>query len=66
VSLLTRLDRARTVEQICAASALTDFEDCQTLWAYRVIGLVRRTDAAPLPAAPLDADDGLGSVLPGE
>ncbi len=46
------------VESLCAGSVLNDFEVCRTLWAFRVIGLVRRIEAA----APLD-DDGLEYVL---
>src|SRR5438128_6713 len=43
-ALLASLADAVSVEQICETSALADFEVCQTLWAFRVIGLVRRAD----------------------
>jgi hypothetical protein len=34
----------RDVASICEASKLGDFEVCRTLWAFRVIGIVRRLD----------------------
>ena len=58
LALLTFLTQARTVEQICDASSLPDFEACRTLWGYRVVGVVRRLSATGAPAAP--EDDGLG------
>ena len=60
--LLTDLSGALDVETICRDSSLGDFETCRTLWAFRVIGLVRRIDTPPEVAAELE-DDGLGSVL---
>jgi len=60
-AILSRLEGTRNVDEICADSQLGSFEVCRTLWAYRVIGVVRRMDApAPRPAA---EDDGLGFVL---
>ena len=41
---------------------LNHFEACRNLWAFRVIGLIRR---APEAATPLD-DDGLEYVLPAD
>jgi hypothetical protein len=38
---------------------LNHFEACRALWAFRVIGLIRRVEAA----TPLD-DDGLEFVIP--
>jgi len=35
----------RDVASICQASKLGDFEVCRTLWAFRVIGILRRLDA---------------------
>jgi hypothetical protein len=58
LALLTYLTQPRTVEQICEASSLPDFEVCRMLWAYRVVGVVRRLSATGAPAAP--EDDGLG------
>lgn len=53
--------QGRSVEELCAESELNDFEVCRALWAFRVIGLVRR-----LPeAVPLD-EDGLEYVLPAD
>jgi hypothetical protein len=47
------------VEALCAESVLNHFEVCRNLWAFRVIGLLRRVEAA----TPLD-EDGLEFVLP--
>ncbi len=49
-----RGEREVEVEALCAQSALNHFEVCRDLWAFRVIGLVRRVEHA----TPLD-DDGL-------
>jgi hypothetical protein len=51
----------RTVDAICRGSSLSHFEVCRTLWAYQIIGIVRRVD--PLPAPVEVEDEGLGSVL---
>ena len=61
VALFRAIRGPRDVESLCAESSLSDFEVCRTLWAFRVIGLVRRTEAA----APLD-EDGLEYVLPSD
>jgi hypothetical protein len=62
-AILNQLEGERTVEDICKDSTLASFEVCRTLWAYRVIGVVRRVDTpAPRPAV---EDEGLGSVLAG-
>ena len=66
LSLLTTLHGTRTVEALCQESSLPDFEVCRTLWAFHVIGVVRRVDAAARPAAPPVVDEGLGFVLPPE
>jgi uncharacterized protein DUF4388 len=66
LSLLTGLDGTRTVEALCEGSSLTDFEVCRMLWAFRVIGLVRRVDAAAAVPEPDLMDEGLGLVLPPE
>jgi Domain of unknown function (DUF4388) len=62
LEILTSLHDERRVEEICDASALADFEVCQTLWAFRVIGLVRRLDV-PAPAVLAMEDEGLGFVI---
>ena len=60
-AILTALDGTRTVDEICGGSAMSSYEVCRTLWAYRVIGVVRRVDTpAPRPEA---EDEGLGFVL---
>jgi hypothetical protein len=66
LSVLTGLDGVRTVEEICRISSLADFEVCRTLWAFRVIGLVRRMDTAAALPEPDLMDEGLGLVLPPE
>ena len=66
LSLLTSLHGIRTVEALCQESSLPDFEVCRTLWAFRVIGIVRRVDAAARPSQPPLVDEGLGLVLPPE
>jgi hypothetical protein len=64
LALLTSLNGTRTVEALCEESSLSDFEVCRTLWAFRVIGLVRRADPAAARLAPPAMDDGLDLVLP--
>ncbi len=59
--LLRSARGVRDVESLCAESALNHFEVCRNLWAFRVIGLVRRVEQS----APLD-EDGLEYVLSGE
>lgn len=62
LSLLTSLNEAHSVAEICAESSLPDYEVCRTLWAFRVIGVVRRLDS-PGTARPDAEDEGLGFVL---
>src|SRR5262249_26413041 len=61
LSLLTDLNGTRSVRDTCGGSALADFEVCQTLWAFRVIGLVRL--ASREPARPEADEDGLALTL---
>lgn len=65
LSLLTGLQGTRTVDVICNDSTLTSFEVCRTLWAFRVIGIVRRVDTPPPAPKPEAEDEGLGFVLTG-
>jgi hypothetical protein len=58
-ALLRAVKGVRDVGSLLAESMLNHFEACRTLWAFRVIGLVRRVEAA----TPLD-EDGLEFVLP--
>ena len=59
---LTRAAKqARDVESLCAESVLNHFEVCRTLWAFRVIGLVKRLEHS----VPLD-EDGLEYILPAD
>ncbi len=61
LELLTGLHEARSVERICDDSSLPDIDVCRTLWAFRVIGALRRRDT-PRPEALAD-EEGLGAVL---
>ena len=61
LALLGSIDGARDLEALCKESDLGDFEVCRTMWAFRVMGLARRLDAA----APLD-EDGLEYIMPAE
>jgi hypothetical protein len=58
-SLLRSVKGRRTVESLCGDSVLNHFEVCRNLWAFRLVGLVRRVEHA----VPLD-EDGLEFVLP--
>ena len=62
--LLGRLYLPLTVDGLCGDPAMTDFDVCRTLWAFRVIGLVRRVDA-PAPAPEVE-DESVGIVVPEE
>ena len=45
------------------ASTLSDFELCRTLWAFAVVGVVRRVDVPP-PEPSID-DEGLAYIASG-
>jgi hypothetical protein len=62
LEILTGMREPQALGAICDASILPSIEVCRALWAYRVIGLVRRLDA-PEPARAALEDDGLGEVL---
>ena len=64
LGILTGLNEPRTVDQICEDSTLPDFEVCRTVWAFRVVGVLRRLDKPAHAAVSGPEDDGLGSVLP--
>ena len=53
--------KGRSVEELCRESQLNGFEACRALWAFRVIGLVKRFEETH----PLD-EDGLEYVLPAD
>jgi hypothetical protein len=44
--LLTGHEGERDVESICRESALSDYEVCRTLWAFRVIGVLKQVPPA--------------------
>jgi hypothetical protein len=64
LAILTHLTQPRTVEQICEASTLPNFEVCRTLWAYRVVGVVRRLGQTA--GAGATDEDGIGIMIDGE
>jgi hypothetical protein len=64
-AIVETLAEPRSLGEICAASTLADFEVCRAVWAFRVVGILRRTDV-PLRAVAATValeDDGLGDVL---
>ncbi len=61
LSLLTGLHEPQSVETICGESSLPDIDVCRTLWAFRVVGAVRRVDTPRKPT--LADEEGLGAVL---
>ena len=63
IALLRHIDAPARVEALCAATDLPDFEVCRVLWAFRVIGLIRRVDGAAAKAAELE-DESVGIVVP--
>jgi Domain of unknown function (DUF4388) len=66
LSLLTALNDVTEVEGLCRDSSLSDYDVCRTLWAFRVIGIIRRVDAPLAPLRPMAVDEGLDMVLPAE
>jgi hypothetical protein len=64
-AIVETLAQPRSVGEICAASTLADFEVCRAIWAFRVVGMLRRVEEAVRPAATGQVvdDDGLGDVL---
>jgi hypothetical protein len=49
--VLAQVNGRATVEQICDVSYLSNFETCRTLWAFQVLGIVRRGLAGDAAAA---------------
>jgi uncharacterized protein DUF4388/uncharacterized protein DUF4339/tetratricopeptide repeat protein len=47
--LLTEHEGERDVETICRESELSDYEVCRTLWAFRVIGVLKQIAPAGAP-----------------
>ena len=45
--LLSGHEGERDVETICRDSALSDYEACRTIWAFRVIGVLKQVPPAP-------------------
>jgi hypothetical protein len=61
-ALVRALNGDETVGELCDRPALSTMGVCRTLWALRVIGVVRRLDRALAPP-PDHGDDGLALVL---
>jgi hypothetical protein len=67
-AIAASLDTPQVVGEICNRSSLPDIDVCRALWAFRVLGVARQVDVAPLlhdGDGSID-DDGLGMVLSGE
>ena len=64
LAILTHLTQLRTVEQLCESSTLPNFVVCRTLWAYRVVGVVRRLGQTAEAGA--SDEDGIGRTIDGE
>ena len=63
LALLEDLGTARNVETICERSTLPDFEGYRSLWAFVVIGVIRRVETPP--AGPPIDDEGLEYIASG-
>lgn len=63
MALLVDLVARKRVEAICETSTLPDFEVCRTLWAYRVLGVIRRLDPAARAGVVTSEDDGAGFAM---
>lgn len=63
LAILRSLEGPARVEALCGTPGLSDFEVCRTLWAFRVIGVVRRVDGDAAASADLE-DESLGIVVP--
>ncbi|MGH9866696.1 MAG: DUF4388 domain-containing protein [Candidatus Polarisedimenticolia bacterium] len=50
-TLLSRCEQEAPLGKICEESAMTDFEACRLIWAFTVVGLLRRQQAAARAAA---------------
>jgi len=48
--ILAHVNGRATIDQICQASYLPHFETCRLLWAFQVLGLMRRGQAAEAAA----------------
>jgi hypothetical protein len=62
-SLLEDTAAETDLETLCGRSTLPDFEACRSLWAFAVIGVVRRIDPPPPP--PPEDPEGLAYIASG-
>jgi hypothetical protein len=62
MALLRSVDAPARVEDLCRAAEMPDFEVCRALWAFRVIGLIRRV-GEQAESAHIE-DEGLAIVVP--
>jgi len=60
-ALHARLRGDKALEQPCEGASLPDFEVCRTLWAYRVVGVIKRLDDADSLTG--EDDEGLGVLV---
>lgn len=60
LTLLTALNGIVDLPALCRSSSLGAFEACRTIWALRVLGLVREV---PRRTADLEQDEGLGELV---
>jgi hypothetical protein len=61
--LVSGLAAPESVEAMCRRSELGDFVVCRTLWAFSVIGMIRRAGGTPRASGAEIEDEGLSSVL---
>jgi hypothetical protein len=60
--LLANVNGRATVEQICDVSYLSSFETCRLLWAFQVLGVIRREQAGDAAAMGEDAERRQGEM----
>jgi hypothetical protein len=53
--ILSHVNGRATVEQICDVSYLSNFETCRILWAFKVLGVIRRSGAEDVAAVGTNA-----------
>ena len=55
--ILSHVNGRASVEQICQVSYLSNFETCRILWAFHVLGLIRRGHAGDPARAGIEAKE---------
>jgi hypothetical protein len=64
LGILTGLHSPLSLGRICEESSLPDYEVCRTIWAFRIVGVVRRLDVVTERPDPIVEDEGLDYVVP--